>query len=160
MFGTDQNFLFLIGKRVAIATALCLAALAASPTATMANEAVRPVPAAWHGGGHWGWHDGRWGWWWIGPAGVWTWYAFNPYYPYYPPYGYPYSPYYGGYPYPPAESNLPLSNMPPPPQYWYYCESAKGYYPHVAACPEGWRPVPAEPEGPTASPAPPGGKKQ
>lgn len=26
---------------------------------------------------------------------------------------------------------------------WYYCESAKGYYPYVATCNEGWRSVPA-----------------
>jgi hypothetical protein len=28
---------------------------------------------------------------------------------------------------------------------WYYCESAKGYYPYVSACAEGWRTVPASP---------------
>lgn len=28
---------------------------------------------------------------------------------------------------------------------WYYCASAKGYYPYVADCKEGWRPVPAVP---------------
>jgi hypothetical protein len=28
---------------------------------------------------------------------------------------------------------------------WYYCESAKGYYPYVATCNEGWRSVPATP---------------
>jgi hypothetical protein len=28
---------------------------------------------------------------------------------------------------------------------WYYCDSAKGYYPYVAECKEGWRPVPAVP---------------
>ena len=155
MRGTSQIFLLLSAKRALMGVALGVAVVAASPTVAWSNEVVRAAPAAWHGEGHWGWHGGRWGWWWIGPAGVWTWYAFNPYYPYYPPYGYPYYPYYG-YPYPPPESTLPLSNMPPPPQYWYYCDSAKGYYPHVASCPEGWRPVPAEPEGPSAAPAPPG----
>jgi hypothetical protein len=33
----------------------------------------------------------------------------------------------------------------PPVQTWYYCESAKNYYPYVPSCPEGWRPVPAQP---------------
>jgi hypothetical protein len=28
---------------------------------------------------------------------------------------------------------------------WYYCDSAKSYYPYVATCNEGWRPVPAVP---------------
>jgi hypothetical protein len=28
---------------------------------------------------------------------------------------------------------------------WYYCESAKAYYPYVAECKEGWRQVPATP---------------
>lgn len=26
--------------------------------------------------------------------------------------------------------------------YWYYCPSARAYYPYVAACPEPWVPVP------------------
>lgn len=26
-------------------------------------------------------------------------------------------------------------------QYWYYCPGAKGYYPYVKECPEGWRKV-------------------
>jgi Family of unknown function (DUF6515) len=28
---------------------------------------------------------------------------------------------------------------------WYYCDSAKGYYPYVTQCAEGWRSVPASP---------------
>jgi len=32
---------------------------------------------------------------------------------------------------------------------WYYCDSAKAYYPYVAQCPEGWRSVPATPPGVT-----------
>jgi len=31
------------------------------------------------------------------------------------------------------------------PAVWYYCDSAKGYYPYVNQCPEGWRSVPATP---------------
>jgi Family of unknown function (DUF6515) len=33
----------------------------------------------------------------------------------------------------------------PAPGSWYYCESAKGYYPYVPECREGWRTVPAAP---------------
>jgi hypothetical protein len=38
----------------------------------------------------------------------------------------------------------------PPTQSWYYCASAKAYYPYVPSCPEGWKPVPAQP--PQAAP--------
>jgi len=31
---------------------------------------------------------------------------------------------------------------------WYYCESAKAYYPYVSECKESWRPVPAIPPQP------------
>ena len=31
------------------------------------------------------------------------------------------------------------------PAVWYYCDSAKGYYPYVSQCPEGWKTVPASP---------------
>jgi hypothetical protein len=34
---------------------------------------------------------------------------------------------------------------PPVPQTWYYCASAKNYYPYVPDCPEGWKAVPAQP---------------
>jgi hypothetical protein len=29
--------------------------------------------------------------------------------------------------------------------YWYYCETARGYYPYVKDCPSGWRAVPPAP---------------
>ena len=35
--------------------------------------------------------------------------------------------------------------VPAAPASWYYCESAKAYYPYVAECREGWRTVPAAP---------------
>jgi len=34
---------------------------------------------------------------------------------------------------------------PAPAGNWYYCDSAKSYYPYVSQCPEGWRAVPATP---------------
>lgn len=48
------------------------------------------------------------------------------------------------------------SMAPPPPgqsqqhtaaNSWFYCASAKGYYPYVQNCPEPWRTVPAAPPG-------------
>ena len=47
---------------------------------------------------------------------------------------------------PPAPAPAPAA--PTPSGTWYYCESAKGYYPYVLECKEGWRQVPATP--PTA----------
>jgi hypothetical protein len=46
-------------------------------------------------------------------------------------------------PYAPAPAYAPpvYAGPPPPPappSYWYYCPSARGYYPYVNACPEGW----------------------
>jgi len=32
-----------------------------------------------------------------------------------------------------------------PPAYWYYCQSAKAYYPYVKNCPEGWQAVQPQP---------------
>lgn len=31
--------------------------------------------------------------------------------------------------------------------WWYYCETAKGYYPYVKECPAGWQRVPPTPPG-------------
>ena len=74
----------------------------------------------------------------------------NPY-PYYYPYPYAYS-----YPYAtsvvPSESYIvqpqvqvaPIA-QPAPTNVWYYCESAKGYYPYTPSCAEGWKTVPAIP---------------
>jgi hypothetical protein len=41
----------------------------------------------------------------------------------------------------------PALSGPAPQQYWYYCDSARTYYPYVSSCPEGWRAVPATPSG-------------
>jgi hypothetical protein len=48
------------------------------------------------------------------------------------------------YAYPPvvvAPSPVVVQPLPPQPQYWYYCDDAKSYYPYVAQCPGGWRAV-------------------
>jgi hypothetical protein len=69
---------------------------------------------------------------------------------------YPYYPYWGGaYPYyayapPVVEQPLDYVQGPLPgaqsPGYWYYCESARAYYPNVPSCPENWIQVPARPQ--------------
>jgi hypothetical protein len=52
---------------------------------------------------------------------------------------------------PPAQSVPPAGSSPPSsPGNWYYCESAKAYYPYVGECREGWRAVPATPPAPPA----------
>lgn len=55
-------------------------------------------------------------------------------------------------PSPPAPPPQPAVSAAPPapsaPGSWYYCESAKGYYPYVPECREGWRAVPPVPPQP------------
>ncbi|MBK7768626.1 MAG: hypothetical protein IPI44_22875 [Sulfuritalea sp.] len=34
-----------------------------------------------------------------------------------------------------------------PANYWYYCATAKGYYPYVSECPSGWQRVLPQPQG-------------
>jgi len=74
------------------------------------------------------------GWW--GPA--------YPYWYYPPPPYYVYSP-------PPVVIQEPSVYVQPPPPappetYWYYCSSARAYYPTVQACPEAWIRVPPRPQ--------------
>src|SRR6266540_3615962 len=44
----------------------------------------------------------------------------------------------------PVEAYEPPVYTAPPPSYWYYCQSAGGYYPDVPACAEPWVPVPTQ----------------
>jgi hypothetical protein len=90
--------------------------------------------------GHWrnSVHDGRLGWWWV-VGGLWYFYP-RPVYPYPDAYTPPVVVVPQA---PPAESVAPA----PPLQNWYYCASAKSYYPYVSSCPEGWKMVPATPPG-------------
>lgn len=95
---------------------------------------------------HHGWHDGRIGWWWIAGGG---WYFYpQPIYPYPDPYTPPVV-IVQQQPVAPAAPPAPVG--PPPTQYWYYCDSPKGYYPYVPTCQTAWQPVPATP--PAAAPA-------
>ncbi len=94
------------------------------------------------GGG--GWRGGGIGWWGPGLGLGLGWDAAYPYY-YGDPYGFPV------YPDDDYANTAPApvigSGAAPTPN-WYYCESAKDYYPRVSQCPESWRLVPAVPSGP------------
>jgi hypothetical protein len=76
------------------------------------------------------------------------------YYPYAPPvpyYYYPPPPVYVAPPVPTTyieQGQAPAADPGAPaqqPGMWYYCESAKAYYPYVKQCSSGWRQVPASP---------------
>jgi hypothetical protein len=106
---------------------------------------ARPVPShasGWHGGAGWhgGWHGA------VVVGGPW----WGPVYPY--PYAYPYPYWYYPpyYPYPPAAAQEPSVYVQQPrapaQTYWYYCASAKKYYPDVPKCREAWIKVPPTPE--------------
>jgi hypothetical protein len=94
----------------------------------------------------WGWRGG-----WIAPAVVGGVVVYDMTYPYRYPYAYPYPVYEPPYPvytqpYPVYVQPAPVPAQPQPSaQPWYYCASAKGYYPYVPNCPEGWQSVPAQP---------------
>ncbi len=94
----------------------------------------------------------------VGPAYWWGWGPYPYwYYPYYP---------YDAYPTPvvvqdppvyiqqsapvgppvPASAAPPAAPTPPPAEsYWYYCPSARTYYPMIQTCPEPWVKVPPRP---------------
>ncbi|HWQ94698.1 MAG TPA: hypothetical protein VN418_04250 [Gammaproteobacteria bacterium] len=85
---------------------------------------------------HHGAHEDRLGWWWV--IGGLRYFYPQPVYPY----PNPYTPPIVVIPQtPPAGYSAPA----PQAQNWYYCASAKNYYPYVPSCPEGWRTVPASP---------------
>lgn len=91
-------------------------------------------------------HSGRQGWWWVA-GGMWYYYP-QPVYPFPDPYR---PPVFALEPAPPPVV-VQLPAPPPAPvqpvaQVWYYCEAEAGYYPYVAACPSGWKTVPATPPG-------------
>ena len=89
-----------------------------------------------HGGWYGGWGYGYYprGYWW-GP-GIFA----------YPGWGWPYSyPYfYRSYQAPPQVVEQPPEYDEPEqqqPDYWYYCQNPKGYYPYIKSCPGGWMQV-------------------
>lgn len=125
-------------------TGAALAALAI--TALAQARHAGPARPAWHGdiqrfhehdwdvwrGGRWvhGPHSGHMGWWWV-VGSVWYFYP-SPVYPY-------------PNPYEPPPPWVVSPQAVPPAQFWYFCESAQGYYPYVQTCPGGWKQVPATP---------------
>ncbi len=85
-------------------------------------------------------HEGRFGWWWV-VGGSWYFYS-QPVYPYPDPYIPPMVVTQSE----PAEPAPTIIVAPAAAsQSWYFCESANGYYPYTATCPEGWKSVPATP---------------
>lgn len=95
---------------------------------------------------------------WIGPAAadghhghVGVGLMINPFWGpwYYPPAYYypPYAPIVVEQPAPPIyiEQPVPAETSQPQAGYWHFCESAKGYYPYVRECPEGWLKVSPRP---------------
>ncbi|CAD0264930.1 hypothetical protein [Pseudomonas veronii] len=109
----------------------------------LAAAVALPAHAGPHGGGH----GGGPGWWGFGLGLGLGWEAARIstpyYYPTYPVYYYPAPTYY--YPASPPTVVVEPQPVTAAPSAWYYCDSAKGYYPSVRQCPEGWRMVPATP---------------
>ena len=99
----------------------------------------------WGGGHGWHRHDHDWGGW----GGGWGFGYWGPYGdPWLGGWGYPYYPYYApSYPAYVVPDTGAVPSAPPPPAYWYYCPSAKAYYPYVSQCPEPWVPVSPTPPG-------------
>ena len=106
--------------------------------------------------GDWGWGGWGWGGWGFGMGLGTAWalsdpWLYNPY-----PWGAGYYGYGAASPTvvvnqapvsPQGTTYLGSTQQAGPPQSWFYCESAKGYYPYVPQCPEPWRAVPATPPG-------------
>jgi hypothetical protein len=123
---------------------------------------VAPVPSdawrnggggqgtTWRGGGHGTWRGGGHGRAFIGVGPAFWWGAAYPWY--YPPYyAYAYAPYaYAPPPVivqePPVYPQAAPAPDSPPQAYWYYCPSARSYYPAAPTCPEVWVKVPPRPE--------------
>jgi len=90
----------------------------------------------------WG-RGGGWGGGWIAPALIGGAIAYDLAYPYRYPYSYPYPVY--AQPAPVQVQPQYQAQAQPSAPSWYYCASAKGYYPYVPNCPEGWKSVPSQP---------------
>lgn len=151
-------------KKIALVSLLAVAILAAGGV----SDQVWAGGAAggWHGGGgSWGggWHGSGWHGGWccsrvvvgvgVGPFWGYPFWGWPGYYPAYAAYpGFYPGPYYG--PAPVAQEPTTYVSQPqlqpapgpgssvPEPGYWYYCSSARNYYPNVQSCPELWIKVP------------------
>ncbi len=76
----------------------------------------------------------------VGPAFWWG--PPYPYWGYYPPPYYVYSPPPVVVEEPPVYIQQQPATPPAPETYWYYCQSARAYYPSVQSCPEPWIKLP------------------
>ena len=151
--------LHLLKYRVALGIGLIAGAALGAPANAAPPPGGHPGPhpghpvVVWHGSGPgwWGWGLG------LGLGlGLEAEYLANPYlYEPYPGYYYPYP----GYDFPVTPPSQVVAPPPPaaggppapgsaPPASWFYCDSAKTYFPYVQNCPEPWRIVPAAPPGP------------
>lgn len=135
----------ILASRLLIAL-LTGATLLAAPLAQADRGGYRPGPGP-GGGWHYRHHDGRLGWWWV-PAAIgatWLYMDSRPVYPAYP----------ATVVVQPQPEPIVVQPAPQPQaQSWYYCDSARAYYPYVESCPEGWRAVPAVPPAPAARTTP------
>jgi len=142
-------------KTLRLTFAALIAALGLLAVVTPANA----QHGRWHGGGSGRWHGGvslqlgipfplLWGpSYYYGPP---VYYAPPPAYYYAPPPAYYYGPPAAVVPSSPpvyVERDDPAPAAPqaqPPATWWYWCESARGYYPYVKECPGGWQRVPPQ----------------
>ena len=66
--------------------------------------------------------------------------------PFYHPFWYHPAPvYYPVYVPPPSPPVYVERDPAPQENWWYYCETSRGYYPYVKECPAGWQRVPPAP---------------
>jgi hypothetical protein len=123
-------------NRSSLTFTLALAAIAASAPA-MADR--------FHHGGY-GWH-GYYGdpWWWAVPPMVYLGTVPQVVYPDTPPVVVQQAPQPSTIVVQPPVSGPGAQGTAAPAPTWYYCTSAKSYYPYVNSCPEGWKAVPATP---------------
>lgn len=119
-------------KKLAIKSLAALLAVGLLGTAAIGEAQA-------HGRGHIGigvMVGPSWGPWYYPPA-----YYYPPYYPSYPAY----PPVVVTPPTPPVYVEQPAAAPAAANNYWYYCTAAKGYYPYVKTCPEGWQRVAPQP---------------
>lgn len=74
----------------------------------------------------------------IGAGAAWPWWYYDPYFPF-----------TGYYPPPPIQYVERAAEDEQAAPAWLYCASARGYFPYVADCPEGWGRVPTTPPAST-----------
>ena len=136
-------------RRVISSSLLAIALLVVAPVPSDAwRNGGGGQGTTWRGGSQGTWRGGGHGRVFIGVGPAFWWGASYPWY--YSPY-YAYAPYaYGPPPVivqePPVYPEAAPAPDSPPQAYWYYCPSARSYYPTAPTCPEVWVKVPPRPE--------------